>query len=923
MERVVNWLAVLGVAAMLCGCTGGGGTTTPADEQGPPVIQFVSAQPSSGSSPLRATFTVNITGGEAPFVYAWDYQNDGAVDRYLNGEYRKTVSVQTDYYLKASDAGGASQYMCVLKVTDNQNRSVTSDPVGVSVLGTQTVIIDPDSTKTYAYSDERLPDGSYMFRSGSPVFFRVAVSGGQMPYGYQWDFNGDGTVDSTVPNPQYTFTLTEPGSKTYLVHLTVADNNGEKVLYDYVVVVFGPDTPPPPNQQFEIILSSSPAASAGVILLKFDPTGGDPKLPTEPRLDLSVVVSPEPGKGGVPPYEYYWDFENDGAIDSQFPSPTIPFYDQNRKILVNPYTIQERQKTFTLRCMVIDGSGQRQTVFRTVLVKRIVGNPGVLVVTPAYGIASGGVFTADPPLPYAKVDGPASAVDALFQCMISGSTESYEWQLDLDGDGNPEFPLIDDDHDPLTPMVPGWGAAPGGGGTTVSQLITFGPYDSDGDPGTPPVEIYPSIRYYPAKMKIRSLDPSKVEVDSTVIDMPLSLVMRNPMPSDVTEGLKKRSDHSMASSWTVQAGGPNGTYLVDREAVVTGGAQGITPMREVDLIEQTFDVPADQGEGEVQLTFTGTTHQSLNFERRGAMPFGFQHRPGEDAPAGYPEFPKGFFVIGGNNTLNGILASVEGNLTDSITANDPWFLMDEFLVPDYYPLTDAAVAYIGSRFQQPTASTYLFIQDYLVTGGLHPPSGSDVDNVSGRLLTASFAVYVDGNQRWLYSAYGEYGPAMVTERYDGAGAVTNNRYYVIGGRVASGQSVATVEAYNLLTNQWENAPSLHDARSGLSAVVISGLIYVYGGAYYPSTMGTRTIVTTAEVFNPQTGVWSYTVPPSLPTDNGAAVSLPTAGAVWTDATPADFVYVNAAWYYGGLDDSSSETNSLEEFEYFVPVPPGP
>lgn len=914
MERVVNWLAVFGVAAMLCGCTGGGGTTTPTDQQGPPVIQFVSAQPSSGSSPLRVTFTVNITGGEAPFVYAWDYQNDGAFDRYLNGEYRKTVSVQTDYYLKASDAGGASQYMCVLKVTDNQNRSVTSDPVGVSVLGTQTVIIDPDSTKTYAYSDERLPDGSYMFRSGKPVFFRVAVSGGQTPYGYQWDFNGDGTVDSTVPNPQYTFTLTEPGSKTYLVHLTVADNNGEKVLYDYVIVVFGPDTPPPPNQQFEIILSSSPAASAGVILLKFDPTGGDPELPTEPRLDLSVVVSPEPGKGGVPPYEYYWDFENDGAIDSQFPSPTIPFYDQNRKILVNPYTIQERQKTFTLRCMVIDGSGQRQTVYRTILVKRIVGNPGVLVVTPAYGIASGGVFTAEPPLPYDKVDGPASPVDALFKCTISGSTESYEWQLDLDGNGSPDFPLIDDDHDTQTPPVPGWGAAPGGGGTTVSQLVTFvgsgtpGLYDTDNDPLTPPVPVYPSVWYYPAKMKIRSLDPNKVEVDSTVIDMPLSLVMRTPMPSDVTEGLKKRSDHCMASYWNVQAGGPNGIYLVDREAVVTGGAQGITPMREVDLIEQTFDVPPEQGKGEVQLTFTGTTHQSLNIERRGAMAFPFFQRgvvPSDPTNTGY-------FTVGGYNLINQILASSEFIVTPDVKANGAWTLSGEILVPDYWPLQDGmgAMDYILNANYD--------IQGYIFCGGLHPPSGEDVDAVSGKLISYDPI----GAVRPLGPLFLAMGPSMVTERYDGAAVYTNDRLYVIGGRVASGQSVATVEAFNFLNNQWENVPALNDARSGLSAVVINGLIYAYSGAYYPSAMGARTIITTAEVFNPQTGVWSYTVPPSLPTDNGAAVSLPTPGAVWQVA-PDNFVYVNAAWYYGGLDDMAKETNQLEEFEYYVLVPPAP
>ena len=51
---------------------------------------------------------------------------------------------------------------------------------------------------------------------------------------WAWDFNNDGTVDSTEQNPVYTYTA----AGNYTVNLTVsnADGNNSEVKTDYIVV---------------------------------------------------------------------------------------------------------------------------------------------------------------------------------------------------------------------------------------------------------------------------------------------------------------------------------------------------------------------------------------------------------------------------------------------------------------------------------------------------------------------------------------------------------------------------------------------------------------------------------------------------------------------------------------------------------------
>ena len=65
------------------------------------------------------------------------------------------------------------------------------------------------------------------------VEFRDQSAAGWPPYTYKWDFDGNGTVDSSEANPGYTYRR----AGTYDVTLTVEDNTGEKDYAEATIIV--------------------------------------------------------------------------------------------------------------------------------------------------------------------------------------------------------------------------------------------------------------------------------------------------------------------------------------------------------------------------------------------------------------------------------------------------------------------------------------------------------------------------------------------------------------------------------------------------------------------------------------------------------------------------------------------------------------
>jgi PKD repeat protein len=89
------------------------------------------------------------------------------------------------------------------------------------------------------------------------VSFDGTLSTGD-PSGYQWDFDGDGIVDSTDPMPTHTY----PTAGTYTVTLTVVNLTGvdveQKVGY---VVVTSPPTPTPTGPTPTPTVAPTPACA--------------------------------------------------------------------------------------------------------------------------------------------------------------------------------------------------------------------------------------------------------------------------------------------------------------------------------------------------------------------------------------------------------------------------------------------------------------------------------------------------------------------------------------------------------------------------------------------------------------------------------------------------------------------------------------
>jgi len=118
---------------------------------------------------------------------------------------------------------------------------------------------------------------------------------------WEWDFNGDGIIDSTEQNPQYTYN--ETGN--YTVSLTASNPNGNNTatVTDYIVVLPCPKyadftVEPIPNN---CKVQGEGLSCTGTTKVQF--------------IDKSI--------GNVTAWA--WDFQSDGKIDSTEQNPTYRY----------------------------------------------------------------------------------------------------------------------------------------------------------------------------------------------------------------------------------------------------------------------------------------------------------------------------------------------------------------------------------------------------------------------------------------------------------------------------------------------------------------------------------------------------------------------------------------------------------------------
>jgi PKD repeat protein len=121
----------------------------------------------------------------------------------------------------------------------------------------------------------------------APLTVQFSVSTEDTITSYSWDFDGDGTEDSTDSNPSYTYNK----AGTYTAKLTASD---------------GVDT----VTTSKTIVVSSPVS----VTVSATPTSGEAPLTVQFTASAS---------GGQEPYSYAWDFNNDGATDDTTQNPRI------------------------------------------------------------------------------------------------------------------------------------------------------------------------------------------------------------------------------------------------------------------------------------------------------------------------------------------------------------------------------------------------------------------------------------------------------------------------------------------------------------------------------------------------------------------------------------------------------------------------
>jgi len=206
-------------------------------------------------------FTDATTGGVSPYTYEWDFNNDGTVD--------STEASPTHAYTSAGT------YTVSLTVTDDESATDTktrTDYINVAeplVAGFSADMVVADIDETIQFTD--------------------ATTGGTTPYTYRWDFENDGTVDSTEASPTHAYS----SAGTYTVKLTVFDSlsrTDSETKTDYI----------------NAAQTLAAAFSADIVVADVDEN----------------IQFTDATAGGATPYIYRWDFNNDGTIDSAEASPT-------------------------------------------------------------------------------------------------------------------------------------------------------------------------------------------------------------------------------------------------------------------------------------------------------------------------------------------------------------------------------------------------------------------------------------------------------------------------------------------------------------------------------------------------------------------------------------------------------------------------
>jgi len=164
-----------------------------------------------------ASFEVQAGGGLAPYTLEWDFGD---------GELQTNSDVAAFPFTAAHDYGASGEFAWSLTLTDSSDPALTAETGGTVVLGPQVSL-----------TSDPFPPLLTLTEGQAMLNFTATASGGEAPYVYAWDPDGDGVFEPGADTAAFTYTA---GGK-YQAAVQVTDNCGLMATAILTVVVVDPE----------------------------------------------------------------------------------------------------------------------------------------------------------------------------------------------------------------------------------------------------------------------------------------------------------------------------------------------------------------------------------------------------------------------------------------------------------------------------------------------------------------------------------------------------------------------------------------------------------------------------------------------------------------------------------------------------------
>ncbi|MFA5415393.1 MAG: PKD domain-containing protein, partial [Methanoregula sp.] len=284
------------------------------------------AIPTTGPAPLTVHFTDTSTG--TPASWAWDF-GDG-------------------------DATNATEQNPVHTYT-------TSGIYTVNLTVTNSVGSNTTTKNNFITASSSIPAPVANFTAEpttgtAPLTVTFTDASTNTPTGWQWDFNNDGTIDSTEKNPVHTYT----NAGTYTVNLTATNAYGSTsmVKTGYITVTGG-----------------SGGSTGPVVSFSADTTSGNFPL---------TVQFTDGSTGNVTAWA--WDFTNDGVVDSTVQNPAYNYTNAGK---------------YSVNLTATNAEGTNSTVKSGYITVNIVSAASLPLTTEQTGTVSGDLYVGSfQPVPF-------------------------------------------------------------------------------------------------------------------------------------------------------------------------------------------------------------------------------------------------------------------------------------------------------------------------------------------------------------------------------------------------------------------------------------------------------------------------------------------------------------------------------------------